>query len=307
VLYDNLCNSKASVVDRLETILGQPLTFIEGDVRDTVKLEHTLRQHQIDAVIHFAGLKVVSESVQKPLDYFDVNINGTLSLLKAMEITGVERLVFSSSATVYGAPQYLPLDEEHPTRATNPYGRSKLHIEELLADVAKANRRLRVICLRYFNPVGAHESGLIGEDPSGIPNNLMPYIARVASGSLAHLNVFGNDYSTPDGTGIRDYIHVVDVAEGHGAALSFLEETRGWTAINLGAGTGYSVFDMVRAFEGVVGRGIPTQITSRRPMDVASCYANAKKARTLLGWKARRGLREMCDSAWRFQIKGDAL
>ena len=307
MLYDNLCNSKASVVDRLETILGQPLTFIEGDVRDTVKLEHTLRQHQIDAVIHFAGLKVVSESVQKPLDYFDVNINGTLSLLKAMEITGVERLVFSSSATVYGAPQYLPLDEEHPTRATNPYGRSKLHIEELLADVAKANRRLRVICLRYFNPVGAHESGLIGEDPSGIPNNLMPYIARVASGSLAHLNVFGNDYSTPDGTGIRDYIHVVDVAEGHGAALSFLEETRGWTAINLGAGTGYSVFDMVRAFEGVVGRGIPTQITSRRPMDVASCYANAKKARTLLGWKARRGLREMCDSAWRFQIKGDAL
>jgi UDP-glucose 4-epimerase len=307
VLYDNLCNSKASVVDRLETILGQPLTFIEGDVRDTAKLEDSLRQHQIDTVIHFAGLKVVGESVQKPLDYFDANINGTLSLLKAMERTGVERLVFSSSANVYGAPQYLPLDEEHPTCATNPYGRSKLHIEELLADVAKANGRLRVVCLRYFNPVGAHESGLIGDDPSNIPNNLMPYIARVASGSLAYLNVFGNDYPTPDGTGVRDYIHVLDVAEGHGLALSFLEDNRGWTAINLGTGTGYSVLDMVRAFEGVVGRSIPTQVTSRRPMDVASCYANAKKARTLLSWKASRSLCEMCDSAWRFQVKASAL
>jgi UDP-glucose 4-epimerase len=307
VLYDNLCNSKASVVDRLETILGQPLTFIEGDVRDTAKLEDSLRQHQIDAVIHFAGLKAVGESMQKPLAYFDANINGTLSLLKAMESTGVERLVFSSSATVYGAPQYLPLDEEHPTRATNPYGRSKLHIEELLADVAKANGHLRVVCLRYFNPVGAHESGLIGEDPSDIPNNLMPYIAKVASGSLAHLNVFGNDYPTPDGTGIRDYIHVLDVAEGHCAALSFLEDHRGWTAINLGAGTGYSVFDMLRAFEGVVGRSIPTQITSRRPGDVASCYADVNKARALLRWKASRGLHEMCESAWRFQVKAGAL
>ena len=224
-----------------------------------------------------------------------------------MESTGVERLVFSSSATVYGAPQYLPLDEQHPTSATNPYGRSKLHIEELLADVTKANERLRVVCLRYFNPVGAHKSGLIGEDPSDIPNNLMPYIARVASGSLAHLNVFGNDYPTPDGTGIRDYIHVVDLAEGHGAALSFLEDNKGWTAINLGTGTGYSVFDMVKAFEGVVGRSISMQITSRRPGDVASCYANATKARTLLGWKASRGLHEMCESAWRFQAKAGGL
>ena len=307
VLYDNLCNSKASVVHRLETIVGRPLTFIQGDVRDTARLEATLRQHQIDAVIHFAGLKAVGESVQKPLAYFDANIIGTLSLLKAMESAGVERLVFSSSATVYGAPQYLPLDEEHATSATNPYGRSKLHIEELLADVAKANERLRVVCLRYFNPVGAHESGLIGEDPSDIPNNLMPYIARVASGSLAHLNVFGNDYPTPDGTGIRDYIHVVDLAEGHGAALSFLEDNKGWTAINLGTGTGYSVFDMVKAFEGVVGRSISMQITSRRPGDVASCYANATKARTLLGWEASRGLHEMCDSAWRFQVKAGGL
>jgi UDP-glucose 4-epimerase len=307
VLYDNLCNSKASVVHRLETILGQPITFIQGDVRDTARLEATLRQHKIDAVIHFAGLKAVGESVQKPLAYFDANIGGTLSLLKAMESAGVERLVFSSSATVYGAPQYLPLDEQHPTSATNPYGRSKLHIEELLADVAKANERLRDVCLRYFNPVGAHESGLIGEDPSDIPNNLMPYIARVASGSLAHLNVFGNDYPTPDGTGIRDYIHVVDLAEGHGAALNLLEDNKGWTAINLGTGTGYSVFDMVRAFEGVVGRSISMQITSRRPGDVASCYANATKARTLLGWKASRGLHEMCDSAWRFQVKAGGL
>ncbi len=307
LLYDNLYNSKVSVVDRLEIILGQPLTFIQGDVRDTVTLEATLRQHQIDAVIHFAGLKAVGESMQKPLDYFDANLNGTLSLLKAMESTGVERLVFSSSATVYGVPQYLPLDEEHPTCATNPYGRSKLHIEELLADVAKANGRLRVVCLRYFNPVGAHESALIGEDPSGIPNNLMPYIARVASGSVAHLNVFGNDYPTPDGTGIRDYIHVVDLAEGHGAALNFLEDNKGWTAINLGTGTGYSVFDIVKAFEGVVGRSIPMQMISRRPGDVASCYANAKKATTLLGWKACRGLHEMCDSAWRFQVKAGSL
>ena len=307
VLYDNLCNSKASVVDRLETILGQPLTFVEGDVRDTAKIEDTLRKHQIDAVIHFAGLKAVGDSVQKPLAYFDANINGTLSLLKAMESAGVEKLVFSSSATVYGVPQYLPLDEEHPTYATNPYGRSKLHIEELLADVVKANEHFRVVCLRFFNPVGAHESGLIGEDPSDIPNNLMPYISRVASGGLAHLNVFGNDYPTAEGTGIRDYVHVVDIAEGHRAALSFLGDHRGWTAINLGTGTGFSVLDMVKAFEGVVGISIPTQMTTRRLGDVASCYANADKARTMLGWRASRGLHEMCESAWRFQLKAGAL
>lgn len=301
VLYDNLCNSKASVVDQLETILGQRLPFIQGDVRDTAKLEDTLRQHHIDAVIHFAGLKAVGESVQKPLSYFDANINGTLSLLKAMERADVERLVFSSSATVYGLPEYLPLDEEHPTRAKNPYGRSKLHIEELLKDVARANESLRVVCLRYFNPVGAHESGLIGEDPNGIPNNLLPYITRVASGSLPYLNIFGDDYPTADGTGIRDYIHVVDLAMGHSKALRFLEDNTGWTAINLGTGSGHSVFEVLKTFEGVVGRKIKTQITCRRPGDVHSCYANADKAFVLLGWRANRDLREICESAWRFQ------
>jgi UDP-glucose 4-epimerase len=301
VLYDNLCNSKRSVLDRLEIITGRRFSFIEGDVRDTVKLEETLKTHRIDAVIHFAGLKAVGESVEKPIEYYDNNIVGTVSLLKAMRAADVKTLVFSSSATVYGDPQYLPLDEAHPTSATNPYGRSKLHIEEMLADVAKSDASWSIACLRYFNPVGAHESGLIGEDPNDIPNNLMPYIAQVASGKLSKLNIFGNDYDTPDGTGVRDYIHVMDLAEGHSAALRFLENHTGWHAINLGTGAGYSVLEMVQAFESASQTSIPYAIAPRRAGDIASCYAKADKAKELLGWQAKRTLEDMCESTWKFQ------
>jgi UDP-glucose 4-epimerase len=301
VLYDNLCNSKVSVLDRLETIIWKRLPFIEGDVRDTDKVEGVLKAHKIDAVIHFAGLKAVGESVEKPIDYYDNNVTGTISLLKAMRAAEVKTLVFSSSATVYGDPQYLPLDEAHPTSATNPYGRSKLQIEEILADVAKSDTSWHIACLRYFNPVGAHDSGLIGEDPNDIPNNLMPYIAQVASGKLPKLNVFSDDYDTKDGTGVRDYIHVMDLAEGHNAALDFLEHETGWHAINLGTGTGYSVLEMIKAFEAASGQSVPYQIAPRRAGDIASCYAKADKARQKLGWLATRTLEDMCASAWQFQ------
>lgn len=302
VLYDNLCNSKASVLERLKTITGKALPFIEADVRDTAKLEQTLKDHDIDAVIHFAGLKAVGESVEKPIEYYGNNITGTLSLLQAMRAADVNSLVFSSSATVYGDPEYLPLDEAHPTSATNPYGRSKLHIEEMLADVAKSNASRRIVCLRYFNPVGAHKSGLIGEDPNDIPNNLMPYIAQVASRKLPKLNVFGNDYNTKDGTGVRDYIHVIDLAEGHKAALGFLANNTGWHAINLGTGTGYSVLEMIKAFEKASGQTVPYQIAPRRAGDIAVCYAKADKARAQLGWQATRSLEDMCASTWVFQL-----
>jgi len=303
VLYDNLCNSKASVLDRLETITEKRLPFIEGDVRDTGKLGKALKDHKIDAVIHFAGLKAVGESVEKPIEYYDNNVTGTISLLKAMRATDIKTLVFSSSATVYGDPQYLPLDEAHPTSATNPYGRSKLQIEEILADVAKSDTSWRIACLRYFNPVGAHDSGLIGEDPNDIPNNLMPYIAQVASGALPQLNVFGDDYDTPDGTGVRDYIHVMDLAEGHKAALDFLEQQTGWHAINLGTGTGYSVLEMVKSYEAASKKVVPYQIVPRRAGDVAHCYAKTQKAEEMLGWKALRSLQDMCSSTWKFQEK----
>jgi UDP-glucose 4-epimerase len=301
VLYDNLCNSKVSVLDRLESIIGKRLAFIEGDVRDTDKVEGVLKTHKIDAVIHFAGLKAVGESVEKPIDYYDNNVTGTISLLKAMRAADVKTLVFSSSATVYGDPQYLPLDEAHPTSATNPYGRSKLQIEEILADIAKSDTIWSIACLRYFNPVGAHDSGLIGEDPSDVPNNLMPYIAQVAGGKLPKLNVFGDDYDTKDGTGVRDYIHVMDIAEGHKAALDFLEHETGWHAINLGTGTGYSVLEMVKVFEAASGQSVPYQIAPRRAGDISSCYAKANKAKQKLGWQAARTLEDMCASAWNFQ------
>jgi UDP-glucose 4-epimerase len=303
-LYDNFSNSSRSVIDKLHTITGKRPNLVEGDVRDTAALERTLREHDIEAVIHFAGLKAVGESVEKPIEYFDHNVGGTLSLLKAMRSTATHNLVFSSSATVYGEPQYLPIDESHPTSATNPYGRTKLHIEELLADVARSDPAQRILCLRYFNPVGAHESGLIGEDPNDIPNNLMPYIARVASGRLPHLNVFGDDYETPDGTGVRDYIHVMDLAEGHLAGLKHLQQSTGWQAINLGTGKGFSVLEMVDAFEQACGRRIPYRITGRRAGDIATCYAKADKAGHELGWEARRTLEEMCTSAWRFAQPG---
>ena len=298
VLLDNLSNSRRDVVDRLRQITGRALPFVEADVRDRARVAEVLREHGCTAVIHFAGLKAVGESVQEPLAYFDTNVGGTIALLQAMQDARVSSIVFSSSATVYGEPQHLPLDEAHPTSAANPYGRTKLHIEEMLADLCRSDPAWRVACLRYFNPAGAHDSGLIGEDPNGIPNNLMPYIAKVASGELPSLGVFGNDYPTPDGTGVRDYIHVIDLAEGHAAALSFLQRESGWHAINLGTGRGYSVLEMLRAFEQACGHSIGYEFKARRPGDVASCYADPAKASAVLGWRASRGIEEMCQSTW---------
>jgi UDP-glucose 4-epimerase len=304
VLYDNFCNSRSDVASRLARIIGRELPLVRGDVRDRTLLEQTLRSHGIEAVMHFAGLKAVGESVADPLAYYDNNVAGTLSLLQAMRASGARTLVFSSSATVYGEPRYLPLDEAHPTGAANPYGRSKLHIEEMLADLAASDTSWRVACLRYFNPVGAHPSGLIGEDPSGVPNNLMPYVAQVAAGRRVSLRVFGNDYPTPDGTGVRDYIHVMDLVDGHLAALRYLAAHAGWQAFNLGTGAGSSVLEMVRAFEAASGQPVPFDIVARRPGDVATSYASPDKARALLGWQARRNLQDMCDSTWNWQQNG---
>jgi UDP-glucose 4-epimerase len=300
VLYDNLVNSNASVVGQLEKITGVKLPFVEGDIRDTDLLASTLKSHGVEAVIHFAGLKAVGESVQNPLEYYDNNVVGTISLLNAMAEVGIKRLVFSSSATVYGDPQYLPIDEAHPRSATNPYARTKLQIENILEDLAASDASWRVTCLRYFNPVGAHESGLIGEDPNGVPNNLMPFLARVAAGKLPCLNIFGGDYDTPDGTGVRDYIHVMDLAEGHLAAVN--AEGVPFDAFNLGTGRGQSVLEMLKAFEQVSGLSIQSQIVPRRAGDVAACYANADKAAKSLGWVASRLLDDMYRSTWKFQM-----
>ncbi len=302
VLYDNLVNSSERVVERLQSIAGRKVTFIQADVGDAKALTAALRDHHIDAVIHFAGLKAVGESVAKPIEYFENNVSGTLCLLRAMRELSIKQLVFSSSATVYGDPQYLPLDEAHPTSATNPYGRSKLHIEEILADVTKSDASWRITSLRYFNPVGAHPSGLLGEDPNGIPNNLMPFVARVAAGKLPQLSVFGNDYETPDGTGVRDYIHVMDLAEGHLAALNALQgRTSACDVINLGTGRGFSVLEMVKAFERASGKSVPYQFAARRPGDIATCYANVDRAASVLNWRATRSLDDMCASTWKFQ------
>ena len=301
LLLDNLSNSKASVLERLQRIVGRPLNFVQADVRDTVLLTHTLQTHGIEAVVHFAGLKAVGESVSHPLTYFANNVQGTVSLLQAMQTADVKNLVFSSSATVYGEPHYLPLDEKHPTSATNPYGRTKLHSEEMLHDLAASDPQWRVACLRYFNPVGAHDSGLIGEDPNGVPNNLMPYVAQVAAGLRPAVQVFGHEYDTPDGTGVRDYIHVVDLAHGHLAALHHLPQQSGWQAYNLGTGQGHSVLDMVNAFEQASGKTVAYNIVGRRPGDVASCYAKVEKAQRELSWQAERGLQQMCRDAWAWQ------
>ncbi len=301
VLYDNLSNSSDAVLEKLAKIAGKTVPFIKGDVRDAELLIRTLATHHIDAVVHFAGLKAVGESVEKPVDYYANNVQGTISVLQAMLSAQVKMLVFSSSATVYGEPQYLPLDESHPTGATNPYGRSKLHIEEMLRDMAASDPAWRMACLRYFNPVGAHESALIGENPYGVPNNLMPYIAQVAAGQRAELSVFGADYPTADGTGVRDYIHVIDLAEGHAAALAFLSGTTGWDGINLGTGKGYSVLDMIQAFEKASGQRVPYKIVARRAGDEAACYADPHKASEALNWRATRTLDHMCASTWRFQ------
>jgi UDP-glucose 4-epimerase len=301
VLFDNLSNSQRDVVERLEKITNKPIPFIEGDVRDTELISLVICEHKIGAVIHFAGLKAVGESVEKPLDYFDNNVGGTYSLLRAMLKNNVKMIVFSSSATVYGEPRYLPIDELHSTSTTNPYGRTKLHIEEVLQELSKSDPDWRVVCLRYFNPVGAHDSGLIGEDPKDTPNNLMPYMANVAAGYLPSVHVLGNDYLTPDGTGVRDYIHVVDLAQGHLAALELLNKRSGWDAINLGTGQGSSVFDMIKEFSLITGKNIPYEVRSRRPGDVASCYASVQKAADLMGWRAEKSLQDMCESAWRWQ------
>ncbi len=301
LILDNLCNSRADVVDRLETLCGKRPGFVEGDVRDAATLDKLFARHPISAVVHFAGLKAVGESVEKPLEYYDNNVHGTLRLLAAMGRAKVRAFVFSSSATVYGDPASVPIGEDFPRSATNPYGRSKLIVEDILADLHRAEPDWRIARLRYFNPVGAHESGLIGENPQGIPNNLMPFVAQVAAGRREFLNVWGNDYPTPDGTGVRDYIHVMDLAEGHAAALRYLNKKGGLLTVNLGTGRGYSVLDMVEAFEQASGRPIPYKIAPRRAGDIAQCWADPSLAQRLLGWKATRGLEQMCADGWRWQ------
>ncbi len=304
-VFDNFCNSNPEALVRIEQITGRKPELIEGDCRDRAVLIAALKQSNAKAVIHFAGLKAVGESVEKPLIYYDNNVVGTLRLLEAMQECNVRTLVFSSSATVYGDPVRLPLTEDHPLSATNPYGRSKLMVEEILRDFQRSNDSFRISILRYFNPVGAHSSGLIGEDPQGIPNNLMPFVAQVAVGRRGVLNVWGNDYSTPDGTGVRDYIHVVDLALGHLKALEALEvlpdKYLGCLTVNLGTGQGYSVLDVVRAYEQASGRAISYRIAPRRPGDIASCYADPQRAHELLGWKAKLGLEEMCADSWHWQ------
>jgi UDP-glucose 4-epimerase len=302
VVYDNFSNSHPEALRRVEEITGKSLAVVRGDIRDQAALEAALQRHGCDSVIHFAGLKAVGESVEKPLEYYDNNVVGTLCLLRAMKGAGVKTLVFSSSATVYGEPQRLPLSEDHPLSATNPYGRTKLIIEEILRDLSFANSDWRIAILRYFNPVGAHESGLIGEDPQGLPNNLMPFVAQVAVGKRERLNVWGGDYATHDGTGVRDYIHVVDLALGHLKALERLGEA-GCFALNLGTGNGYSVLDVLQAFEKACGRAVPYEIATRRAGDVAACYADPSFALRRLDWKATRNLDDMCRDAWNWQQK----
>lgn len=301
VVIDNFSNSKPAVLGRVEQISGRQVPFMEVDIRDRGALRDVFRQHAIDAVIHFAGLKAVGESVSQPLRYYDNNISGSIALFEVMAESGVKTLVFSSSATVYGDPHSLPIREDFPLSATNPYGRSKLMLEDILRDLSRSDESWKIALLRYFNPVGAHESGIIGEDPNGIPNNLMPFITQVAVGKLPQLSVFGDDYQTPDGTGVRDYIHVVDLARGHLAALEALSGTSGVMAVNLGTGQGYSVLDVVRAFEKASDRPVPYRIVPRRPGDVAQCYADPTLAKELLGWQAQRGLDEMCRDSWRWQ------
>lgn len=303
VVLDNLANSREEALRRVARIAGRDIAFEKGDIRDRPFVEDVLKRYGCTAVIHFAGLKAVGESVERPLDYYDVNVGGTLKLLQAMQAVGVRTIVFSSSATVYGEPQTLPIPEDHPLSATNPYGRTKLVIEDMLRDLYAGDPHWRIALLRYFNPVGAHQSGLIGEDPNGIPNNLMPYVAQVGSGRLERLRVFGGDYPTHDGTGVRDFIHVVDLAEGHVRAIGKLADGPQCLSVNLGTGQGYSVLDLVKAFRHASNREIPYDIVPRRPGDVAASYADPRRASDLLGWKATRSLRDMCADTWNWQSK----
>ncbi len=307
IIIDNLSNSKAAVLERIMAITGNRQPFYKTDLRDRTALDMVFQKHRVSAVIHFAGLKAVGESVVKPLCYYENNIEGTLALCSVMAAHGVKRLIFSSSATVYGDPLTVPIREDFPLAPTNPYGRSKLMIEMILQDLYGAEPAWQIALLRYFNPVGAHESGLIGEDPQGSPNNLMPYISQVAVGRRERLNVFGDDYPTPDGTGVRDYIHVMDLAEGHVAALQYMETVSSVSPahapliINLGTGQGYSVLELLHTFEKVSCKTVPYSITDRRPGDIPTCYADRSLASSLLGWKAQRSLADMCADTWRWQ------
>lgn len=300
IAVDNMVNSCEESVRRVEKITGKKIKFYNADLRDRAAMERIFAENKIDSVIHFAGLKAVGESVQMPLEYYDNNIYGTLVLLETMRAHGVKKIVFSSSATVYGKPERLPLDEECSLSTTNPYGSTKLMLEGIMKDLYVSDNEWNIILLRYFNPVGAHESGLIGEDPKGIPNNLTPFIAKVAGGILKEINVFGNDYDTPDGTGVRDYIHVVDLALGHVKAIEKVE-TPGVHIYNLGTGNGYSVLEVIKAFEKACGKALPYKICPRRPGDIAACYAKVDKAKAELDWEATRGIDEMCASLWKWQ------
>jgi UDP-glucose 4-epimerase len=300
-VIDNLCNSKASVIDRIEQIVGRRPGFAQVDIRDRGALRALFADHRFDAVLHFAGLKAVGVSVTQPLAYYENNVAGSVTLFECMAEAQLRTIVFSSSATVYGEPATVPISEDFPLSATNPYGRSKLMVEEILRDLATSDPAWRIAILRYFNPVGAHAAAILGEDPADVPNNLMPYIAQVAVGKLKELRVFGNDYPTPDGTGVRDFIHVVDLAQGHLAALNALREHPGVTTVNLGTGRGYSVLDMVRAFAKASGRAVPYRIVARRPGDIAQCYADPSLARKLLDWHAQRDIDAMCEDTWRWQ------
>ncbi len=303
VIADNLSNSKKDVLERIKEIVPVTLHFYQADIGAEADMERIFSEHPIDTVVHFAGLKAVGESVAKPILYYENNVAGTLCLLKVMALHRCKNIIFSSSATVYGPQNQPPYTEEMPTSATNPYGWTKVMQEQILRDAAVADPEFRVALLRYFNPIGAHESGLIGENPNGIPNNLLPYICKVAIGKLEKLHVFGDDYPTKDGTGVRDYIHVVDLAIGHVKALEYIRKTPGVLTVNLGTGVGYSVLDIVKAYEQASGKKIPYVIDPRRPGDIATCYANAEKAKKLLGWTAERGLLEMCKDSWRFTEK----
>ncbi|EKO3562595.1 UDP-glucose 4-epimerase GalE [Vibrio fluvialis] len=302
IMVDNLCNAKAEVLNRIEALTGVRPAFYQGDIRDEAFLDSVFAKHDVQAVIHFAGLKAVGESVSKPIEYYDNNVNGTLVLVRSMRKAGVKSLVFSSSATVYGDPQIVPITETSPTGATtNPYGRSKYMVEQCLADLVVAEPEWSITLLRYFNPVGAHPSGTMGEDPQGIPNNLMPFIAQVAVGRREKLAVFGNDYATADGTGVRDYIHVMDLADGHIAALQVVGTQAGLHIYNLGTGKGSSVLDMVNAFSQACGKAVPYEICPRRPGDIAECWASTEKAQRELGWQAKLSLADMTADTWRWQ------
>lgn len=303
VILDNLSNSKESCVDRIKEITGVGVKFYNADLLDLESTKRIFDENKIDSVIHFAGLKAVGESVEKPLEYYENNIGGTINLIKAMRDANCKSIVFSSSATVYGVNNKVPYTEEMTTSATNPYGYTKVMIEQILNDMTVSDKDWSVVALRYFNPIGAHESGLIGENPNGIPNNLVPYIAQVALGKLEHLRVFGDDYETPDGTGVRDYIHVTDLAKGHLAALEYAAENKGFQPINLGTGKGSSVMEVVKAYEKACGKNIPVVVTPRRAGDIAESYAETSLAKKLLGWEAKLDISKMCEDSWNFTMK----